>query len=96
MFISLKSLEERGGLTTTQVIDCLRRNLGMVPGIRLFMFAAQDLRAGGRQSDSNYQYTLISSDLDLLAKWAPIVAKKFESVEGITDVSSDRDAAAWR
>ncbi|MBN9596839.1 MAG: efflux RND transporter permease subunit [Afipia sp.] len=93
MFISLKSLEERGGLTTTQVIDRLRRNLGMVPGIRLFMFAAQDLRAGGRQSDSNYQYTLISSDLDLLAKWAPIVAKKFESVEGITDVSSDRDAA---
>ena len=93
MFISLKDLDERGGLTTTQVIDRMRRNIGSVPGIRLFMFAAQDLRAGGRQSDSNYQYTLISPDLDLLAKWAPIVAKKFESVEGITDVSSDRDAA---
>ena len=93
MFISLKDLDERGGLTTTQVIDRLRRNLGMVPGIRLFMFAAQDLRAGGRQSDSNYQYTLISSDLDLLGKWAPIVAKKFESVAGITDISSDRDAS---
>ncbi|HEX7792655.1 MAG TPA: efflux RND transporter permease subunit [Afipia sp.] len=93
MFISLKDIDQRGGLSTTQVIDRLRRNLGKVPGIRLFMFAAQDLRAGGRQSDSNYQYTLISSDLDLLAKWAPIVAKKFESVEGITDISSDRDAA---
>ena len=93
MFISLKDLNQRGGLTTTQVIDRLRRNLGTVPGIRLFMFAAQDLRAGGRQSDSNYQYTLISSDLDLLGKWAPIVAKKFESVEGITDISSDRDAS---
>jgi multidrug efflux pump len=92
MFISLKDLDQRGGLTTTQVIDRLRRNLGAVPGIRLFMFAAQDLRAGGRQSDSNYQYTLISSDLNLLSKWAPIVAKKFESVEGITDVSSDREA----
>jgi multidrug efflux pump len=93
MFISLKDIDQRDGLTTTQVIDRLRRNLGAVPGIRLFMFAAQDLRAGGRQSDSNYQYTLISSDLDLLAKWAPIVAKRFETVEGITDVSSDRDAA---
>jgi multidrug efflux pump len=92
-FISLTDLYQRGGLTTTQVIDRLRRNLGTLPGIRLFMFAAQDLRAGGRQSDSNYQYSLISSDLDLLAKWAPIVAKKFESVEGITDISSDRDAA---
>jgi multidrug efflux pump len=92
MFISLKAPEERKGLNTQQVIDRLRRNLGAVPGIRLFMFAAQDLRTGGRQSDSNYQYTLISSDLDLLAKWAPIVAKKLESVEGITDISSDREA----
>ena len=93
MFISLKSIEERGGLTTQQVMDRLRRKLTTLPGIRLFMFAAQDLRAGGRQSDSDYQYTLTSADLDLLAKWAPIVAKKMESVEGITDISSDRDAA---
>ncbi len=93
MFISLKSIEERGGMTTQQVMDRLRRKLTLVPGIRLFMFAAQDLRAGGRQSDSDYQYTLTSADLDLLAKWAPIVAKKMESVEGITDISSDRDAA---
>ncbi len=34
MFISLKPLAERGGLTTQLVIDRLRRNLGMVPGIR--------------------------------------------------------------
>jgi len=93
MFISLKPLEARGSLTTQQVIDRLRRKLFMVPGIRLFMFAAQDLRAGGRQSDSDYQFTLISADLNLLAKWAPIVAKKMESVEGITDISSDREAA---
>ena len=55
------------------------------------MFAAQDIRAGGRQSDSDYQYTLTSTDLDLLQKWAPIVGKRMESVEGITDVSSDRE-----
>ncbi len=93
MFISLKPLDQRDGLTTQQVIDRMRRNLGKVPGIRLFMFAAQDLRAGGRQSDSNYQYTLISTDLNLLAKWAPIVAKRFETVDGITDISSDRESA---
>jgi multidrug efflux pump len=91
MFISLKPAAERAGLTTELVIDRLRKNLGMVPGIRLFMFAAQDLRAGGRQSDSDYQYTLTSTDLDLLQKWAPLVGKRMESVEGITGVSSDRD-----
>ncbi|MGJ4947451.1 efflux RND transporter permease subunit [Bradyrhizobium sp. HKCCYLS20291] len=91
MFINLKPPEEREGVTTEIVINRLRRNLAMVPGIRLFMFAAQDVRAGGRQSDSDYQYTLSSPDLDLLQKWAPIVAKRMESVEGIADISSDRD-----
>jgi multidrug efflux pump len=91
MFISLKPPEERAGMSTTQVIDRLRSSLYRVAGIRLFMFAAQDIRAGGRQSDSSYQYTLSSTDLDLLQKWAPLVAKRLETVEGITDVSSDRD-----
>ncbi|MGJ5180404.1 efflux RND transporter permease subunit [Bradyrhizobium oligotrophicum] len=91
MFINLKPPAEREGVSTQAVIDRLRRNLAMVPGIRLFMFAAQDVRAGGRQSDSDYQYTLSSPDLDLLQQWAPIVAKRLETVEGITDVSSDRD-----
>src|SRR3954462_4451421 len=39
----------RRGQSTEQVIDRLRRALFRVAGIRLFMFAAQDLRAGGRQ-----------------------------------------------
>jgi multidrug efflux pump len=91
MFISLKSPAERNGDSTEDVINRLRQKLGVVPGVRLFMFAAQDLRAGGRQSDSNYQYTLTSTDLGLLQKWAPLVGKRLESVEGITDISSDRD-----
>jgi multidrug efflux pump len=92
MFISLKPPAERDGMTTAQVIDRLRKNLFRVAGIRLFMFAAQDVRAGGRPTDSgDYQYSLSSPDLDLLQKWAPIVAKRMETVEGITDASSDRD-----
>ena len=91
MFISLKPPAERDGLTTALVIDRLRKNLYRVAGIRLFMFAAQDVRAGGRPSESDYQYTLSSTDLDLLQKWAPIVQKRMETVEGITDVTSDRD-----
>lgn len=91
MFINLKPSAEREGVTTQMVIDRLRRQLSRVAGIRLFMFAAQDLRGGGRSSESNYQYTLSSPDLDLLQKWAPIVAKRMQTVDGITDVTSDRD-----
>src|SRR5260370_22598024 len=86
MFISLKPPEERNGLTTAQAIDRLRKNLYRVAGIRLFMFAAQDVRAGGRPTDSgDYQYSLSSTDLDLLQKWAPIVAKRIESAPGSND-----------
>lgn len=91
MYINLKPPEERDHVSTEVVIDRLRKALYRVAGIRLFMFAAQDVRAGGRQSDSNYQYTLSSADLGLLQQWAPIVAKRMETVEGITDISSDRD-----
>jgi multidrug efflux pump len=91
MYISLKPIAERPGLTTQLAIDRLRQNLAAVVGIRLFMYPAQDIRAGGRQSDSNFQYTLSSTNLDLLQKWAPLVAKRMETVEGIADVSSDRD-----
>src|SRR5258705_3135721 len=91
MFISLKPPEERGGLSPARVIDRLRRDLYRVAGIRLFMFAAQDIGTGERQSDSDYQYTLSSPDLDLLQKWAPLVAKRMETVAGIPDVSPDRD-----
>ena len=92
MFINLKPPEERNGISTQAVIDRLRRNLFKVPGIRLFMVAVQDLRAGGRQSDASYQYTLLSSDLDLLQKWVPIVSKRMETVDGVTDISSNRDS----
>jgi multidrug efflux pump len=92
MFIALKPIAERdGNVSTQQVIERLRRKLFPLPGMRLFMFAAQDVRTGGQQSDSDYQLSLISTDLDLLSKWAPIVQKRMESVEGITDVSSNRE-----
>jgi multidrug efflux pump len=91
MIIGLKPPAEREGLSTQQVIDRLRGNITKVPGIRLFMFPAQDISVSSRQSDSSYQYTLISPSLELLNQWAPLVAKRLETIEGITDVSADRD-----
>eukprot|EP01030_Chromulinospumella_sphaerica_P020186 gene20186-20092_t len=47
MFISLKPPDERSnGSSTNDVINRIRPKLSALPGIRLFMFAAQDLRAG--------------------------------------------------
>jgi multidrug efflux pump len=94
MFINLKPPAERAGLTTQLVVDRLREKLAILPGVRMYMAAAQDIRAGGRQSDSSYQYTLSSTNLDLLQRWAPLVAKRMEGIEGVADVSSDRNPGA--
>ncbi|MBS0439256.1 MAG: efflux RND transporter permease subunit, partial [Proteobacteria bacterium] len=64
MFASLKPLAERDGVSTDDVINRLRPVLSRQPGARLFLQAAQDIRTGGRQSNSTYQYTLLSDDLD--------------------------------
>ncbi len=57
LFISLKPLSERRE-SAWDVINRLRPKLNAIPGLRVFMFPAQDVRTGGRSSDSSYQYTI--------------------------------------
>ncbi len=91
VFINLKPLAGRDNLTTNQVIDRMRRKLSKIAGIQLFMFPAQELRAGARQSDSQYQYTLWSSDFKLLQDSVPKVSDAIKAVPGVADVSTDQD-----
>jgi multidrug efflux pump len=91
LFISLKPLAERGNVTTQQVVDRLRNKLNHVPGIRVFMRPAQDIRTGGRQSDSQYQFTLWSADIDQLQAWVPKVLARVKQVPGVVDVTTDRE-----
>ncbi|HXX09737.1 MAG TPA: efflux RND transporter permease subunit [Pseudolabrys sp.] len=91
LYISLKPLNERNKLTTLQVIARLRNKLNGIPGLRVFMFPAQDLRVGGRQSDSQYQFTLWSSDIDELQKWVPRVVDRVKQLPQVTDVTTDRE-----
>ncbi len=91
MFIALKPLSERGGLSTARVIDRLRWSLRDVKGISVYIGAAQDIRVGARQSDSDYQLTLWSTETADLYAWAPKVMDRISQIPGIADVSSDRD-----
>ena len=91
MFISLKPLAERHNVSTQLVVARLRAKLNQIPGIRVFMVPAQDLRVGGRQSDSQYQFTLWSADIDALQSWVPKVMDQVKQVTGVTDVTTDRE-----
>jgi multidrug efflux pump subunit AcrB len=91
LFISLKPLSERGGVSTQVVVARLRNKLSQIPGIRVFMVPAQDLRVGGRQSDAQYQFTMWSSDIDELQRWMPRVLDRVKQVPGVIDVTTDRE-----
>ncbi len=92
MFITLKPLKERK-ISADAVIGRLRPKLAKVEGIDTFLQAAQDLRAGGRASKAQFQYTLSDESLDELRIWMPKLIKRLKEEPGITDVSSDQDSA---
>jgi multidrug efflux pump len=91
LFISLKPLAERDNVPTQRVIARLWARLARIPGISVFMVPAQDLRVGGRQSDSSYQFTLWSSDVDTLQAWVPRVLDRVKEIPELTDVTTDRE-----
>jgi multidrug efflux pump len=88
VFVSLKPIGERPPMD--QVIARLRPKLARVPGGRLFLFGVQDVRAGGRQSNAEYQYTLQSDDAEELFKWTQRLVNELEHSKIMADVSSDQ------
>lgn len=89
MFISLLPLNERK-LSADQIIGRLRRELAVVPGATLYLQAVQDIRAGGRASNAQYQYTLQSPSLEELNEWTPKIAAALQNEPTLTDVNSDQ------
>jgi multidrug efflux pump len=90
--VSLKPLAERK-LASEQVIDRLRESLKKVGGIQTFLYAAQDLRGGGRQGGSQYQYAMIAPDVNELREWAVKLEDRMKEIPGLADVTSDQDRA---
>jgi hydrophobe/amphiphile efflux-1 (HAE1) family protein len=91
LFIALKPLAERGGLSAQAVANRLRQKTADIPGLRLYFFPMQDVRVGGRQSDAAYQYTLWDANYQELLAWAPRVFEKIQSLPELVDVSIDRE-----
>ena len=88
VIVSLKPLSQRPGID--QVIARLRSKLTQIPSGRLYLVAIQDLHAGGRQSNAQYQYTLLSENVEELYAWTPKLVEAVEHNSILTDVSSDQ------
>ena len=88
VFVSLKPITQRPSVD--EVTARLRPQLAKVPGGRLFLIPVQDIRAGGRQSNSAFQYTLQSDSTDDLFTWTPKLVAALEHSAVLADVSSDQ------
>ncbi len=88
VFVSLKPITQRPSVD--EITARLRPQLAKVPGGRLFLVPVQDIRAGGRQSNAAYQYTLQSDSTDDLFTWTPKLVTALEHSAVITDVNSDQ------
>jgi multidrug efflux pump len=89
MFTSLKPLSERDA-SAEQVIERLRGKLAAVAGATLYLYANQDIRVGGRSSNSEYQYTLQADSLQDLNTWAPRLLEKLRTLPQLRDANSDQ------
>ncbi len=87
--IALKPLSERN-VSADQVIARLRPRLARVLGTQTFLQANQDIRIGGRQANSQYQYTLQGDDVVELRLWAEKLRRALQDVPQVTDVDSDQ------
>ncbi|WP_374263615.1 multidrug efflux RND transporter permease subunit [Zoogloea sp.] len=92
MFITLKPIGERKE-SADAIVGRLRKKLARVPGANLYLSPVQDIRIGGRSSNSAYQFTLQSDSLDELRVWEPRIRNAMSRLDEIVDVSTDQQDA---
>ncbi|QOT76490.1 efflux RND transporter permease subunit [Cupriavidus basilensis] len=87
MFIELKPLGERPKMA--KVVESLRKDVSGIAGLAVYFSPVQNLRLGGRQSKSRYQYTLQSVKAGQLQEYSDKLMGKMRADPLFRDVTSD-------
>jgi HAE1 family hydrophobic/amphiphilic exporter-1 len=86
--VYLKPRHERS-LSADEVIRSLQPALAQLPGVRVFLTNPPAIRIGGRGSQSQYQFTLQSADLEGLYEQARVMETRMRDLPQIRDISTD-------
>jgi multidrug efflux pump len=89
MQIQLKPLAERK-VSVYDVIERLRPKLREIRGSTNYMQANQDVRVGGRNTASLYQFTMRGDNVQDLTKYGPPMLSALRHLRSINDVNSDQ------
>ena len=87
MFVELKPLGQRPKMP--KVVESLRKDVSGIPGLAVYFSPVQNLRLGGRQSKSRYQYTLQSVKAGQLQEFSDKLMAKMRADTLFRDVTSD-------
>jgi len=88
MMVNLKPKSERRE-SSQAVIARLRPRMEQVTGLSVFLAPRQDLRMGGRQSRSTYQYTLKADNAADLRTWAARLSDAMAAQPALANVDTD-------
>jgi len=91
VFVALKPLSERKESSDT-ILTRLRSRIDQVPGATLILTPIQDIKVGGRQSRSSYQYTIQADDIELLHVWDPKIRRALAQIPELLDVDTDEQS----
>jgi multidrug efflux pump len=92
LFMSLKPDEEREkvGDTADVILNRLRPKTSGIPGVQLYLQSQQELNIGGRQSATQYQYSLTADSVSDLETWSPKLMAAMQALPELKDVATDQ------
>ncbi|HEY6376450.1 MAG TPA: efflux RND transporter permease subunit [Edaphobacter sp.] len=98
MFIFLRpdAERQRTGDNAEVVINRLRPKTAGIPGVQLFLQSQQELRIGGRNTATQYQYSLTADNLNDLNEWAPKLMAAMQKLPELKDVATDQQQQGLR
>ena len=88
VWVTLKPQPDRDPIAA--VAARLRAKLVQVSGARLFLQPMQDIHIGGRQSLSEYQYSLQADETSEVLEWGPKLLTALRERPELTDLNSDQ------
>lgn len=89
VMIMLKSIKERDA-SVQEIITRLMPQLQQIPGVQVYMQAAQDIQISTTSSRTQYQYTLTDLDGKELTHWTNRLVVALQNSKVLADVATDQ------
>jgi len=77
-------------------LNRLRPPTSHIPGVNFYLQSSQELNIGGRQSATQYQYSLTADSVADLDEWSPKLMEAMQNLPELKDVATDQQNKGLR